>query len=82
MVTFDSKKLRLYLNGKPVKSYALPISAAIAETGGLIIGGHRGGTGRNFDGLIDDVAVWNRVLSKTEIAKFFEDGMPSVEAID
>ena len=82
VVTFDSKKLRLYLNGKPVKSYALPISAAIAETGGLIIGGHRGGTGRNFDGLIDDVAVWNRVLSKTEIAKFFEDGMPSVEAID
>ena len=82
VVTFDSKNLRLYLNGKPVKSYALPISAAIAETGGLIIGGHRGGAGRNFDGLIDDVAVWNRVLSKTEIAKLFEDGMPSVEAID
>ena len=82
VVTFDSKILRIYLNGKPVKSHALPISAAIAETGGLIIGGHRGGTGRNFDGLIDDVAVWNRVLSKTEIAKLFEDGMPSVEAID
>ncbi|MCP4773237.1 MAG: alkaline phosphatase, partial [Planctomycetaceae bacterium] len=82
VVTFDSKNLRLYLNGKPVKSYALPISAAIAETGGLIIGGHRGGTGRNFDGLIDDVAVWNRVLSEIEIAKLFEDGMPSVESID
>ncbi|MDG1873496.1 MAG: alkaline phosphatase D family protein [Mariniblastus sp.] len=82
VVTFDSKTLGLYLNGKHVKSHLLPISAPIAETGGLIIGGHRAGKGRNFDGVIDDVAIWNRVLTQTEIARLFEEGIPSVVASD
>lgn len=34
---------------------------------GLVVGGHRDGTGRNFEGLIDDVAVWDRVLNTDEI---------------
>lgn len=82
VVTFDSKTLRLYIDGQPVKSHLLPISAPIAETGGLIIGGHRGGSGRNFDGMIDDVAVWNRALTENEIAKLFAVGIPSGIRID
>jgi len=66
-VTFDTTQLRLFINGTLVKTHPLRISAPLAETGGLIIGGHRAGEGRNFDGLIDEIALWNRVLNTTEI---------------
>ena len=81
-VTFDTKKLSLHLNGKPVKTHSLPVAAPIAETGGIVIGGHRAGEGRNFDGLIDDIAIWNRVLTETEIASLVKNGMPTAVAND
>ncbi len=75
-VTFDSKSLKLYINGKLTKTHKLPIPAPIAETGGLVIGGHRAGTGRNYDGLIDEVAIWNRTLSDAEVSKLYNNGTP------
>ncbi len=77
-VTFDSATLQLFVNGKLVTTHTLPISAPIAETGGLVIGGHRAGGGRNFDGLIDEVAIWNRVLSESEIDAIYGGGTPLV----
>lgn len=74
-VTFDAKSLKLYVNSKLVKDHPLPISAPIAEVGGLIIGGHRDGEGRNYDGLIDEVAIWNRVLTATEVSSLFKQGL-------
>lgn len=76
VVTFDSNQLKLYINGALVKEHTLNPAAPIAETGGLIIGGHRSGTGRNFDGMIDEVAIWNRVLTDAEIASLFNSGTP------
>ncbi|QDV25589.1 alkaline phosphatase D family protein [Aureliella helgolandensis] len=73
-VTFDSEHLQLYINGELGNVYALPITGPIAELGGLVIGGHRAGEGRNFDGLIDEVAIWNRVLSASEIAAIYDRG--------
>lgn len=73
-VTFDSVRLQLFVNGKRVKTHTLPISGPIAETGGLVIGGHRAGKGRNFDGMIDEVAIWNRVLAESEINAIYNDG--------
>jgi hypothetical protein len=40
------------------------------------IGGHRAGTGRNFDGLIDEVALWSRALTAEEISALHHDGSP------
>ena len=73
-LTFDSRKLQLYVNSERVKTHTLPITAPIAETGGLIIGGHREGQGRNFDGMIDEVAIWNRVLTDAEIDSLYSKG--------
>ncbi|GAA4444451.1 hypothetical protein GCM10023156_02810 [Novipirellula rosea] len=39
-----------------------------------MIGGHRTGDGRNFDGMIDEVAIWNRVLSASEIDAIYNNG--------
>jgi hypothetical protein len=40
----------------------------IAASSGLVLGAHRDLTGRNFMGLIDEVAFWSRVLTPAEIA--------------
>jgi len=73
-MTFDSTHLRLYVNGKEVAVHTLPVPGPAAETAGLIIGGHRDGTGRNFDGMIDEVALWSRTLTAAEIAEFHRAG--------
>ena len=65
--TFDSESLRLFLNGNLAATHALPVKGPAAEFGGVVIGGHRAGTGRNFDGWIDEVAVWLRLLDQDEI---------------
>ena len=53
--TFDSESLRLFLNGDLAVTHQLPVKGPAAEFGGVVIGGHRAGTGRNFDGWIDEV---------------------------
>ncbi|WP_372721437.1 alkaline phosphatase D family protein [Novipirellula sp.] len=73
-VTFDSERLQLFVDGKLAKTHPLPIRGPIAETGGLVIGAHRAGEGRNFDGMIDEVAIWNRVLSASEIDAIYNNG--------
>ncbi len=75
-VTFDSQKLRLHVNGAQVAEHVLPIPGPASEMGGLVIGGHRNGTGRNFDGLIDEVALWERVLDASEITALYGGGTP------
>jgi hypothetical protein len=63
--TFDGSTLRLYVNGGLVSSTAVSGSLA-ASTGVLRIGGN-GVWPEWFAGLIDEVRVYNRALSGTEI---------------
>ncbi len=62
----ESTQFRTYLDGVLVDD-TLKISAALDVSSNLVIGGHRDGTGRNWHGWIDEVAVWDRVLTETEI---------------
>jgi glucose/arabinose dehydrogenase len=64
-VTFDSTTLRLYVNGALAGSKAVAGSMA-ASTGVLRIGGNSVWP-EYFAGLIDEVRVYNRALSATEI---------------
>jgi hypothetical protein len=66
----------LHVDGAVVATHALPIPGPAAEWAGLVIGGHRDGVGRNFNGLIDEVALWQRVLSDTEISAVYQSGNP------
>ena len=63
--TYDGATLRLYVNGAQVGSKA--VSGAIAtSTGPLRIGGDSI-WGEYFSGLLDDVRVYKRALSASEI---------------
>jgi hypothetical protein len=76
-MTFDSTRLRLYVDGDEVAAHLLPLAGPAAETAGLILGGHRDGTGRNFDGMIDEVALWSRALTAVEITALHNSGTPN-----
>jgi glucose/arabinose dehydrogenase/PKD repeat protein len=63
--TYDGAALRLYVNGAEVSARAMtgPIATS---TGPLRIGGN-GVWGEHFRGLIDEVRVYNRALTPSEI---------------
>ena len=59
----------IYLDGTEVASYIKQdIGDPLRDVEGLVIGGHRAGTGRNFDGMIDAVSFYDHVLSSGQIA--------------
>jgi hypothetical protein len=64
-VTYDGAMLRLYVGGVQVASRAVSGSMP-ASTGVLSIGGNSLGLGF-FQGLIDDVRIYNRALTPLEI---------------
>lgn len=76
--TFDSSQLRLFVNGQLAATFPLAEKGPLSENGGLVIGGHRAGTGRNFDGAIDEVAIWSRVLADAEMASLWNNGSPAL----
>jgi Concanavalin A-like lectin/glucanases superfamily/Putative esterase len=64
-VTFDNATLRLYVNGVQVGSRAVA-GPLLASTGALRIGGNTI-WGEFFQGLIDEIRIYNRALSQIEI---------------
>ena len=71
--TYDRVAVRLYVNGVEVAT--TPATQAIPVTSDVLgIGKLDGSTTRNFDGLIDEVEIFNRALSAAEIRAIFEAG--------
>lgn len=71
IVTYDESTLRLkaYLDGETIAVLPLREEATLLSPSTfLVIGGHREGVGRNWEGWIDELAVWSRVLSFREIS--------------
>jgi hypothetical protein len=64
--TYDGSALRLYVNGTLVKTTALSGAMAVS-TGQLKLGGN-GVWSEWFAGLMDDVRIYNRALTASEIA--------------
>ncbi len=59
--------ITLYLNGIGV-THNIAISPVLLET--IKIGSYKGWTSRNYNGEIDEVAIWNRSLSEIEIRSY------------
>jgi hypothetical protein len=63
--TYDGSTLRLYVNGTQVSSKA--VTGSMANSSGVLRIGGNSIWGEYFAGLIDNVRVYNRALSATEI---------------
>ena len=70
---YDRVAVRVYVNGEEVA--AAPATQPIpASSMPLGIGRAESNTSRNFDGLIDEVEIFNRALTRDEIQAIYEAG--------
>ena len=60
--------------GVSAGSPAFSTNSASAASTNAVIGGRDSGTDRQFDGYIDDVRVYNRALSPTEVKQLYKLG--------
>jgi hypothetical protein len=68
--TYDGTNQRFYVNGILVGTTLSPAGSGggiVQSNGALRIGGNASSTGEFFQGLIDEVRVYNRALSAAEI---------------
>ncbi|MES1181398.1 MAG: LamG-like jellyroll fold domain-containing protein, partial [Flavobacterium sp.] len=84
MVTgsYDGSTLKFYLNGQLIRSLAT--SGAISYTTDPLYFGATGSNGQNFKGNIDDIGIWNRALSASEIMALYTalTTVPDLNAVE
>jgi hypothetical protein len=74
VVTFDGSTGKLYSNGVDVSSGGSFSALTLrSDTTGVRIGGGATTSANAFDGLIDDVRIYNRALSAAEIRQLSSD---------
>ncbi|MBI1926289.1 LamG domain-containing protein [Candidatus Poribacteria bacterium] len=71
--TFKAGEHKVYLNGEVVKEKDLGVLPQEDRKNELRIGGSFAGP-RNFEGIIDEVRIWNRVLPQNEIKENMKHG--------
>ncbi len=76
-VTWDGSTMMLYKDGVEVGTLAKVGNLAIDPAVEMAIGNQPDGAeNRPFDGIIDDVAIWNRALTPAEIGEVMANGVP------
>jgi hypothetical protein len=69
IATYDGKHIRIHLNGVQKKEY--PIEMNMVDQP-VRVGGRTGGyTGQYLNGIVDEVAIYNRALSELEIRQIY-----------
>jgi hypothetical protein len=75
VMTYDGNQIKLYINGNlsATQSYSQPMN--IVGNSGICIGESNQANGfwYHTDGKIDDIGIWNRALSNTEIQQLYND---------
>lgn len=68
--TFDGTAIRLYVDGSEIGTgtiYPGPIEYQLPDANDLFIGAYASCGGKNFDGAISNVRVWNTALSPAQV---------------
>jgi len=77
---FDGTNSRLYLDGAPIGSIGTSITGGIRDRAGdLYIGQRADGVGdQYFDGLIDEVKIYGKALSASEVEDLYDEGIRGI----
>src|SRR3954451_13212963 len=72
VMTYDQATIRLYVNGQQQATFAY--TGAITTPNIPVMIGRRGTTGAEswFSGTIDEVAIYNRALTATEVQAHYD----------
>lgn len=75
VATADASNVRVYVNGVLIGTVAKGAGSIQAGGANARIGRYGGGTGGNFPGVLDEVAVYNTTLSPTRIQAHYDAGI-------
>lgn len=76
--TYDGAVMQIYLNGTLVASQNTTINFS-SPNNNLTIGAWAGGNGSVFDGMIDEVRVWNVARTSTQIQEAMDSCLTGTE---
>ena len=71
----DSNLIFIYVNGKQEANTTDTLTGIINSSGPVQIGAEFGYTGNRFNGIIDEVTIFNKALSATEIKDYYQKGL-------
>lgn len=80
-VTFDGRNILIYQDGEEVGKLAQP-GAAIDTSGSPLNIGNGIAADRAFQGLLDEVRIWNRPLTKDEVRFQMQRGINEILAVE
>jgi hypothetical protein len=81
-MTYDGSKATLYVDGNQVAEQALSGAVAVAQYQNLIIGTQQfDGSGYQFNGSIDDVRVYDKALSASDVLALYNDRTTTVPPV-
>jgi hypothetical protein len=80
VLTYDGSKLKLYMDGIEIAATmaATPTGGIMPDNTGeypVVIGANSHELDRYFTGSIDEVRIWNRAITSTEVADQYNDGV-------
>jgi hypothetical protein len=75
VVTYDGSTVRLYVDGVQVSSLSTSANPDNTGTRPVRIGANSLTLNGYFTGNVDEVRIWNRALSSTEIANAYNNGL-------
>lgn len=70
--TFKAGTIKVYLNGNLDYSGSLSLTATNNDS--LLFGTDNHGNNRFFEGMIDDIGIWNRALTAEEVTELYTAG--------
>ena len=76
IATYDGNVSKIYVDGS-ISAYRTIGAQVVGNTVSLTVGKLINGDGNDygyFDGLIDEVGLWNRALTAEEVTKLYNDG--------
>ncbi len=75
VAVYDGATVKLYLNGNEVASDVPPAQfPMLRNTGAPLILGDRGYTGWDYNGLVDEVAIYTTALTPAEVQSHYANG--------
>ena len=78
--TFNAGQAKIYINGQPDNTKTMSVSAIMNDAQPVTLGGYWQYCTPTFvqtlNGMLDDVRIYNRVLSDGEVQQLYNDGLP------
>lgn len=75
--TYDGTTMRMYVNGNLIQGVAHSVGGALGEDSSVPVSiGAANLSGRAFDGRLDDVRVYSRLLCDEEVEDIYKGGRP------